>query len=161
MKNEEDCVTFKCPVTVVDHSAVELSMSYSLVNSLAKVYDPNPCHGQKPAGTKLTPTGPGKQPHTPSSASSSSLSASSSPVIAPRCFVTESCMESLSSKMERLLNVQETVLIRLDDLSRDLGGVGREVASLRAGAWGLDVWVEFRPRVRPRTRDWRWRGWRG
>ncbi|CAB1324014.1 unnamed protein product [Coregonus sp. 'balchen'] len=106
-------------------------MSSSLVNSLAKVYDPKPRHGQKPAGTKLTPTGSDKQPCTPSSASSSS----SSPVNAAWCVMTESRMESLSSKMERLLNVQETVLIRLDDLSRDMGGVGREVASLRAGGW--------------------------
>ncbi|CAB1332161.1 unnamed protein product [Coregonus sp. 'balchen'] len=113
-------------------------MSSSLVNSLAKVYDPNPLHGQKLAGTKLirAPTGPDKQPLTPSSPSSSSFSSSSSPAIAPWCVETESRMDSLSSQMERLLNLQETVLTRLDSLSQDLGGVGREVASLRAGAWG-------------------------
>ncbi|XP_029542787.2 myosin light chain kinase 3-like isoform X1 [Oncorhynchus nerka] len=119
---------------MVDRSAAEPTMSSSLVNSLAKVYDPNPLHGQKLAGTKLirSPTGPDKQPQTPSSPSSSS----SSPVIVTWCVETESRMDSLSSQMERLLNIQETVLTRLDGLSRDLGGVGREVASLRAGAWG-------------------------
>lgn len=120
---------------MVDRSAAEPTMSSSLVNSLAKVYDPNPLHGQKLAGTKLirSPTGPDKQLQTPSSPSSSS---SSSPVIATWCVETESRMDSLSSQMERLINLQETVLTRLDGLSRDLGGVGREVASLRAVAWG-------------------------
>ncbi|XP_045072771.1 myosin light chain kinase 2, skeletal/cardiac muscle-like [Coregonus clupeaformis] len=101
-------------------------MSSSLVNSLAKVYDPNPLHGQKLAGTKLirAPTGPDKQPLTPSSPSSSSFSSSSSPAIAPWCVETESRMDSLSSQMERLLNLQETVLTRLDSLSQDLGGGG-------------------------------------
>ncbi|XP_019904267.2 myosin light chain kinase 3 isoform X1 [Esox lucius] len=99
-------------------------MSSSLVNSLAKVYDPNPLHGQKPVVKRLT-TGP-YQPHT-----------SSSPdTVKARCTDTESRMDSLSSQMEHLLQLQETVLTRLDGLSRDLGGVGREVASLRAGGWG-------------------------
>ncbi|KAM9530360.1 uncharacterized protein ACWYII_042087 [Salvelinus alpinus] len=120
---------------MVDRSAAEPTMSSSLVNSLAKVYDRNPLHGQKLAGTKLirSPTGPDKQPQTPSSPSSSS---SSSPVIVTWCVETESRMDSLSSQMEHLLNLQETVITRLDGLSRDLGGVGREVASLRAVAWG-------------------------
>nr|XP_046210743.1 myosin light chain kinase 2, skeletal/cardiac muscle-like [Oncorhynchus gorbuscha] len=119
---------------MVDRSAAEPTISSSLVNSLAKVYDPNPLHGQKLAGTKQirTPTGPDKQPQAPSSPSSSS----SSPVVVTWCVETESRMDSLNSQMERLLNIQETVITRLDGLSRDLGGVGREVASLRAGAWG-------------------------
>ncbi|KAL1022698.1 hypothetical protein UPYG_G00031200 [Umbra pygmaea] len=104
-------------------------MSSGLVNSLAKVYDPNPLHRQKPVVKKLTPTGPYKQPHTPTSSSISSADT-------VRCMEAESRMDYLSNQMEHMLNLQETVLNRLEGLSRDLGIVGREVASLRAEGWG-------------------------
>ncbi|XP_076010500.1 uncharacterized protein mylk4b [Genypterus blacodes] len=97
-------------------------MSSSLVNSLAKVYDPNPLHGQKPGGRKLSLSGADKS----QSASSSSSSCNDA---ALRCVETR--MDSLSSQMERLLNMQQTVLIRLDGLSHDVRGMGRDLASMR------------------------------
>lgn len=39
-------------------------------------------------------------------------------------------MDSLSSQMERLLNMQQTVLTRLDGLSQDVRGMGRDLASM-------------------------------
>lgn len=100
-------------------------MSSSLVNSLAKVYDPNPLHGQKPGGRKLSLNGSDK----------SQASSSSSPHDATlRC--VESRMDSLSSQMERLLNMQQTVLTRLDGLSQDVRGMGRDLASLREEGHG-------------------------
>ncbi|XP_023284680.1 myosin light chain kinase 2, skeletal/cardiac muscle-like isoform X1 [Seriola lalandi dorsalis] len=98
-------------------------MSSSLVNSLAKVYDPNPLHGQKPGGRKLSLNGSDR-----SQASSSSPSSSSAHDAALRC--VESRMDSLSSQMERLLNMQQIVLTRLDGLSQDVGGMGRDLASM-------------------------------
>ena len=96
-------------------------MNSSLVNSLAKVYDPKPLHGQKPGGKRLSSSGLDKAPSCSSSWPDGDL----------RCVETR--MDSLSSQMEQLLGLQETVLTRLDLLSRDLGGVGREVAWLREG----------------------------
>lgn len=96
-------------------------MSSSLVNSLAKVYDPNPLHGQKPGGRKLSLNG--------SQASSSSSSPSTPHDAALRC--VESRMDSLSSQMERLLSMQQTVLTRLDGLSLDVRGMGQDLASMR------------------------------
>lgn len=96
-------------------------MSSSLVNSLAKVYDPNPLHGQKPGGRKLSLNGSDKSQATSSSSSSHDA--------ALRC--VESRMDSLSSQMECLLNMQQTVLTRLDGLSQDVRGMGRDLASLR------------------------------
>ncbi|XP_078480684.1 uncharacterized protein LOC144742057, partial [Lampetra planeri] len=95
-------------------------MSSSLVNSLAKVYDPNPLHGRK-----LSLNG--------SQASSSPHEA------ALRCM--ESRMDSLTSQMERLLNMQHVVLTRLDSLSQDVRGMGRDLTSMReegagGGGWG-------------------------
>ncbi len=40
-------------------------------------------------------------------------------------------MDSLSSQMERLLNMQQTVLTQLDGLSQDVRGMGRDLASMR------------------------------
>ncbi|XP_062280452.1 myosin light chain kinase 2, skeletal/cardiac muscle [Scomber scombrus] len=97
-------------------------MSSSLVNSLAKVYDPNPLHGQKPGGRKLSLNGSDKS-------QASSSPSSSSPHDALRC--VESRMDSLSSQMECLLNMQQTVLTRLDGLSQDVRGMGRDLASMR------------------------------
>nr|XP_046248226.1 myosin light chain kinase 2, skeletal/cardiac muscle isoform X2 [Scatophagus argus] len=97
-------------------------MSSSLVNSLAKVYDPNPLHGQKPAGRKLSLNGSDRS-------QASSSSASSPHDAALRC--VESRMDSLSSQMERLLNMQQTVLTRLDGLSQDIRGLGRDLDSVR------------------------------
>lgn len=100
-------------------STAKSTMSSSLVNSLAKVYDPNPLHGQKPGGRKFSLNGSDK----------SQASSSSSPHDALRC--VESRMDSLSSQMECLLNMQQTVLTRLDGLSQDVRGMGRDLASMR------------------------------
>lgn len=97
-------------------------MSSSLVNSLAKVYDPNPLHGQKPGARKLSLNG--------SDRSQASSSSPSSPHDATLNCV-ESRMESLSSQMERLLSMQQTVLTRLDGLSQDVRTMGRDLASMR------------------------------
>ncbi|KAM9848839.1 uncharacterized protein mylk4b [Aulostomus maculatus] len=114
-------------------------MNSSLVNSLAKVYDPNPLHGQKPGGRKFSLNGSDK------SQASSSSSSSSSHDAALRC--VESRMDSLTSQMERLLNMQHTVLTRLDSLTQDVGGIGRDLASMRedgrgGGAGGAAGWSQ-------------------
>ncbi|XP_029905613.1 myosin light chain kinase 2, skeletal/cardiac muscle [Myripristis murdjan] len=101
-------------------------MSSSLVNSLAKVYDPNPLHGQKPSGRRLSPGGSDRSRTSPSPAPSHDA--------ALHCL--ESQMDSLSCQMERLLNMQQTVLTRLDGLSEDLGGVGRDLALMQAEGRG-------------------------
>lgn len=95
-------------------------MSSSLVNSLAKMYDPNPLHGQKLPGRKFSLGGSDRPP---ASSSSPQLDASL------RC--VERRMDSLSSQMERLLHMQHAVLTRLDGLSQDVRGMGLELASLR------------------------------
>lgn len=104
-------------------------MSSSLVNSLAKVYDPNPLHGQKPGGRKLSLNGSEK-----SQAASSSSSSSSS--CSPHDVSVESRMDFLSSQMECLLNMQQTVLIKLDGLSQDVRGMGLDLASIREESHG-------------------------
>ncbi|KAF0041726.1 hypothetical protein F2P81_005258 [Scophthalmus maximus] len=96
-------------------------MSSSLVNSLAKVYDPNPLHGLKPGSRKTSLNGADKCQASPSSSASSSHDA------ALRC--VESRMDSLATQMERLLSMQQTVLTRLDGLSQDVRGMGRDPAS--------------------------------
>ena len=102
-------------------------MSLSLVNSLAKVYDPNPLHGQKMAGRKFSLNGLDR--------SQASLSASSSYNDASlRC--VEGRMDSLSSQMELLLKMQQTVLTRLDSLSQDVRGLGRDLSSMREEGHG-------------------------
>ncbi|XP_010781089.1 uncharacterized protein, partial [Notothenia coriiceps] len=102
-------------------------MSSSLVNSLAKVYDRNPLHGQKPGGRKLSLNGSDKAQASPSPPPSPQNSAL-------RC--VESRMDSLSSQMERLLNMQQTVLTRLDGLSQDVRGMGQDLASMRGDGCG-------------------------
>ncbi|KAL3046993.1 hypothetical protein OYC64_021256 [Pagothenia borchgrevinki] len=102
-------------------------MSSSLVNSLAKVYDRNPLHGQKPGGRKLSLNGSDKAQASPSPPSSPQDAAL-------RC--VESRMDSLSSQMERLLNMQQTVLTRLDGLSQDVRGMGQDLASMRGDGRG-------------------------
>ncbi|XP_034387133.1 myosin light chain kinase 2, skeletal/cardiac muscle [Cyclopterus lumpus] len=102
-------------------------MSSSLVNSLAKVYDRNPLHGQKTGGRKLSLNGSDKS-------QASSPSPSSTPDAALRC--VESRMDSLSSQMERLLSMQQTVLTRLDGLSLDVRGMGRDLASMHQEGHG-------------------------
>lgn len=99
-------------------------MSSSLVNSLAKVYDPNPLHGQKLGGRKLSFNGSDK-----SHAASSSTSSSPQHDAVLHC--VESRMDSLTSQLEHLLNMQQTVLTRLDGLSQDVQGMGRDLASMR------------------------------
>lgn len=102
-------------------------MSASLVNSLAKVYDPNPLHGQKPGGRKLSLNGSDKS-------QASSLSPSFPHDAALRCM--ENRMDSLTSQMERLLNMQQIVLTRLDGLTLDIRGMGLDLTSLREGGHG-------------------------
>lgn len=102
-------------------------MSSSLVNSLAKVYDRNPLHGQKPGGRKLSLNGSDKAQASPSPPPSPQD-------VALRC--VESRMDSLSSQMERLLNMQQTVLTRLDGLSQDVRGMGQDLASMRGDGCG-------------------------
>lgn len=116
------------------------AMNSSLVNSLAKVYDPNPLHGQKSGGRKLSFNGLDK-----------SQSASSSPVLSSHHDAAmrsmEIRMDSLTSQMERLLNMQQTVLTRLDGLSRDMQGMGRDLATMhecgQAGRRDSGVAVEL------------------
>ncbi|XP_040040595.1 uncharacterized protein mylk4b isoform X1 [Gasterosteus aculeatus] len=102
-------------------------MSSSLVNSLAKVYDPNPLHGQKAGGRRLSLNGSDK--------SQASSPSPSSPHDAALRRV-ESRMDSLSSQMERLLSMQQTVLTRLDGLSLDVRGIGRDLALMHEGGAG-------------------------
>lgn len=45
-------------------------------------------------------------------------------------------MDSLSSQMERLLSMQQTVLTRLDGLSLDVRGIGRDLALMHEGGAG-------------------------
>lgn len=47
-------------------------------------------------------------------------------------------MDSLSSQMERLLNMQHAVLTRLDGLSQDIGVMGRDLASMREDGHGKE-----------------------
>lgn len=101
-------------------------MSSNLVNSLAKVYDPNPLHGQKLA-RKPSPAGSDKLR---TSSSPSSSSSSSPPGVAMRS--VERRMDSLSSQMEQLLSMQHTVLSRLDGLAHGLGDVSQGLAGVRA-----------------------------
>ncbi|TNN76865.1 Myosin light chain kinase family member 4 [Liparis tanakae] len=103
-------------------------MSSSLVNSLAKVYDRNPLHGQKTGGRKLSLNGSDR-------GQASSPAPSSPPDAALRC--VESRMDSLSSQMERLLSMQQTVLTRLDGLSLDVRGMGRDLAWMREEGHGV------------------------
>lgn len=91
-------------------------MSSSLVNSLAKVYDPRPL--QKSGARKLSLGGYDK-----------SQVSSSTTFDTLRC--VESRMDSLSSQMERLLIMQQTVLTRLDGLYQDVRGMGRDLALMR------------------------------
>lgn len=91
-------------------------MNSSLVNSLAKVYDPNPLHGQKTGGRKLSLNGSDK--------SQASLHDASLRHV-------ENQMDSLSAQMEHLLNMQQSVLARLDGLSQDVRVMGRDLASMR------------------------------
>lgn len=101
-------------------------MSSSLVNSLARVYDPNPLHSQKPGGRKLSISGSDK---TQSAPSSSSPSPSSSNDANLHCMETR--IDSLSSQMEQLLNMQRTVLTQLDSLSQDVRSMGQDLARMR------------------------------
>lgn len=101
-------------------------MSASLVNSLARVYDPNPLHSQKPGGRKLSFNGSDKSPSAPSSSSSSPSSSNDAYL---RCM--ENRIDSLSSQMEHLLNMQQTVLTQLDSLSQDVRSMGQDLARMR------------------------------
>ncbi|XP_015247328.1 PREDICTED: myosin light chain kinase 3-like isoform X2 [Cyprinodon variegatus] len=103
-------------------------MNSSLVNSLAKVYDPNPLHGQKFSARKFSLTG---SDLSQASSSSSHYDASL------RCM--EGRINSLSSQMEHLLMMQQTVLTRLDGLSQDVRGMGQEMASSHPGRRGSGI----------------------
>ncbi|XP_012727656.2 myosin light chain kinase 2, skeletal/cardiac muscle isoform X1 [Fundulus heteroclitus] len=106
-------------------------MSSSLVNSLAKVYDPNPLHGQKHFARKFSLNGSDQSP-----ASSSFFSHHDASL---RCM--ESRIDSLSSQMERLLAMQQTVLTRLDGLSQDVSCMSRAMASSHEGRRGSGIEV--------------------
>lgn len=95
-------------------------MSSNLVNSLAKVYDPNSLHGQKPGGRK----------HSFNVSDKSQAASSSSPHEAA-LHDMESRMDSLSSQMECLLNMQQTVMTQLDGLSQDVRLMGQDLAFMR------------------------------
>lgn len=82
-------------------------MSSSLVTSIARVYDPNPLHSQKPGGRKLSFNG------------------------SDHLHCMENRMDSLSSQMAHLLNMQQSVLTQLDSLSRDVRSMGQDLARLR------------------------------
>lgn len=45
----------------------------------------------------------------------------------------ENRIDSLSSQMEHLLNMQQTVLTQLDSLSQDVRGMGQDLARMREG----------------------------
>ncbi|XP_051929521.1 myosin light chain kinase 3-like [Hippocampus zosterae] len=96
-------------------------MSSSLVNSLARMYDPKPLHGQKPAGRKLSLNGLDKCP--------AATCASPCHHVASLRRI-ESRIDSLACQMESLLGVQQAVLTRLDALSRDVRGMERSRASM-------------------------------
>lgn len=81
-------------------------MSSSLVTSLARVYDPNPLHSQKPGGRKLSLNG------------------------SDHFHCMENRMDSLSSQMAQLLSMQQSVLTQLDSLSRDVRSMGQDLARL-------------------------------
>ncbi|XP_061539573.1 LOW QUALITY PROTEIN: myosin light chain kinase 2, skeletal/cardiac muscle [Phycodurus eques] len=89
-------------------------MSSSLINSLARMYDPKPLHGQKSGGRKSSLNGSDK---------SQATSSSSSHDASLRCI--ESRMDSLASQMACLLNMQHIVLTRLDSLSQDVRRMDR------------------------------------
>lgn len=82
-------------------------MSSSLVTSIARVYDPNPLHSQKPGGRKFSFNG------------------------SDHLHCMENRMDSLSSQMAHLLNMQQSVLTQLDSLSRDVRSMGQDLARLR------------------------------
>lgn len=103
---------------------LEAAMSSSLINSLAKVYDPNPL--QKSGARKLSLSSDKPQ-----------LLSASSPALNDPLRSVESRMDSLSSQMERLLNMQQTVLTRLDSLSQDVRGMGRDLALMRDDGSGF------------------------
>lgn len=104
----------------------ESAMSSSLVTSLARVYDPNPLHSQKPGGRKPSFSGSDQRQPAPSS---SSPSPSSSHDAHFRCM--ENRMDRLSAQMEHLLSMQQSVLTQLDSLSRDVWSMGQDLARLR------------------------------
>lgn len=84
----------------------ESAMSSSLVTSLARVYDPNPLHSQKPGERKFSFNG------------------------SDHSHCMENRMDSLSSQMAHLLNMQQSVLTQLDSLSRDVRSMGQDLARL-------------------------------
>nr|XP_023679282.1 myosin light chain kinase 2, skeletal/cardiac muscle-like isoform X1 [Paramormyrops kingsleyae] len=86
-------------------------MSLPLVNSLAKVYDPNPLQGHKPPLAKTAME-------------------SEKPQVQSQNLI-ETWIKSLSEKMDWLLKVQEKVLHRLDGMSQDIGGIEKEVETLK------------------------------
>ena len=100
-------------------------MTSSLVNSLAKVYDPKPLHAHKLAGRKFS-LGGGADPRASCAAHDASLRG------------VETRMDSLSAQMEHLLGMQHAVLARLDGLAQDVRGMGRDLAAVRGGEGGPD-----------------------
>ncbi|KAJ8395517.1 hypothetical protein AAFF_G00032510 [Aldrovandia affinis] len=82
----------------------------SLVNSLAKIYDHKPLHKKPVPAMAATAVGkPGRRP----------AEAPDTPPAEGFSFI-ETRIETLSDKMDKLINIQETVLSRLDGMSQDM-----------------------------------------
>ncbi|KAI1902228.1 hypothetical protein AGOR_G00042550 [Albula goreensis] len=86
-------------------------MSSRLVNSLAKIYDPKAA----PSGTK-----PRKLPPMDTEDQSGN-----------KFHLIHARIESLSTKMDKLINIQEKVLSRLDGMSQDIGDIEQDVETLK------------------------------
>lgn len=90
-------------------------MSSNLVKSLARVYDPKPLHAQKRCG-RATARRASLSTSSPLSEKPSSKSSSSSALVH-----IEGQVNDLSSKMDKLLALQEASLRRLDAIDQDQG----------------------------------------
>ncbi|XP_015210297.1 myosin light chain kinase 2, skeletal/cardiac muscle isoform X2 [Lepisosteus oculatus] len=95
--------------------------SSTLVNSLAKVYDPNPMHSQGPTGIPATPRKVAGEPKKPAADSANLLDVK---------------IDSLNRKMDKLINIQEKVLRKLDGLSQDIDGIEQDVETLKVDKEG-------------------------
>ncbi|KAG9356081.1 hypothetical protein JZ751_000925 [Albula glossodonta] len=97
--------------TASDSYTLSDTMSSRLVNSLAKIYDPKAA----PSGTK-----PRKLPPMDPEDQSSN-----------KFHLIHARIESLSTKMDKLINIQEKVLSRLDGMSQDIGDIEQDVETLK------------------------------
>ncbi|XP_036377940.1 myosin light chain kinase 2, skeletal/cardiac muscle isoform X2 [Megalops cyprinoides] len=91
-------------------------MSSTLVNSLAKVYDSRTLQQRRMPATAGKPTKSPAEAEMPPD---------------PGFGLIETRIESLSGKLDKLIHIQETVLRRLDGMSEDIGGIEREMETLK------------------------------